>query len=194
MMSAVDRLSELMRKDLKEETHDRGRLMAERLTEAEESVVSLKEENEGLESDLEQYKILLERIAEKHKENDMKKIDNSDEQLREELREEKTRSSVSRETMRVAAMEEEEQLLEQEAHIMSLQEENEGLKKMISVGLGLENGDDGFSSSKTPMIVVAWRCAYKQQEQINILHTTASLYITITQLVIVIIIIEQNMP
>ena len=134
MMSAVDRLSELMRKDLKEETSLIETFdAAERLTEAEESVVSLKEENEGLESDLEQCKILLERIAEKHKENDVKKIDNSDEQLREELREAKDQIERLKETMRVAAMEEEEQLLEQEAHIMSLQEENEGLKKMISV-------------------------------------------------------------
>ena len=152
MMGAVDKLSELMRKDLKEETSLIETFdAAKRLTEAEDSVMSLKEENEGLESDLEQCKILLERIAEKHKENDVKKIDNSDEQLREELREAKDQIERLKETMRVAAMEEEEQLLEQEAHIMSLQEENDGLKKMISVGLGLENGDDGFSSSKTPM-------------------------------------------
>ena len=153
MMSAVDRLSEMMRRDLKEEkslidTFD----VAEQLTDAEESVVSLKEENEGLESDLEECKVLLERIAEKHKENAGKTIDNSNEQLIEELREAKEQIVRLKETMRVAALEEEEQLLEQESHILSLQEENEGLKKLISIGLGLENNDEGSLDSNVAVV------------------------------------------
>jgi len=125
MMEMVDRLSKMIRRDLKDETALIESFdVAESLANAEESVMSLKEENEGLESDLEQCKILLERIAEKHKEKS-KDLDNKnrEEALRTELSIARDQIENLKKTMQIAALEEEEQLLAQETHITSLIEE-----------------------------------------------------------------------